>query len=351
MIGSGPVRATLFRLEDALASGRMVVTCEIAAGDGADPEKLRRRARLVRDHADAVNVPDNTAGVVHMSALAACALLVEEGIDPVMHVTCRDRNRMALQSDLLGAAALGVRNVLCLTGDHMAGGDHPEARPVFDLDSIQLLRLVARMTREGRYLSGRVITPPPVLFAGATENPFAPPYEFRPLRLLKKVEAGVRFIQTQITFNVERFASFMARVRDLGIDRQVPILAGVAPLRSVRAALYLRDHVPGMDVPESIVRRMEQAGNGSDRAEEEGIRICVEVIERIRDIPGIAGLHLMPVHWEEVVAEIARRARLTPARAAAPAAGPARGLTPPADQPALAGTPGVLRADPRGQRA
>jgi 5,10-methylenetetrahydrofolate reductase len=354
MIGSGPARCTPFRLEDALASGHPVVTCEIGAGDSADPEDLRARARLVRDHADAVNVPDNTAGVVHMSALAACALLVEEGVDPVMHVTCRDRNRMALQSDLLGAAALGVRNVLCLTGDHMAVGDHPQARPVFDLDSIQLLRLVARMTREGRYLSGRPIKPPPVLLPGATENPFAPPYEFRPLRLMKKIEAGVRFIQTQITFNVERFASFMARVRDLGIDRQVPILAGVAPLRSIRAARYMRDHVPGIEVPDAIVRRMEQAGSRGARSEEEGIRICVEVIERIRDIPGIAGIHLMPVHWEAAVAEIAHRARLTPARAAAVAAlaaGPAESVARRADHAALAGAPGAPRGDPREQRA
>ena len=318
------------RLETAFATGQPVITCEIASGDGADPQDVRRRARLVRDHVDAVNVPDNTAGVVHMSPLAACALLIEEGVDPIMHVACRDRNRLALQSDLLGAATLGVRNVLCLTGDHMVHGDHPQAKPVFDLDSMQLLGLVRHMTREGRYLSGREMKPPPDLFPGAVENPFAPPHDFRPLRLMKKVEAGARFIQTQIIYNVERFAAFMGRVRDLGLDRRVPILAGVAPLRSARAARYMRDHVPGMEVPEAIIRRMERAGDERRRREEEGLRICVEILERLREVGGLAGFHLMPIHWESAVPEIVGRARLRPARLAGapvPEMAPHRGST------------------------
>jgi 5,10-methylenetetrahydrofolate reductase len=317
--------APMVRLEEAFRCGRPVVTCEIATGDGADPDDITRRARLVRDHVDAVNVPDNTAGVVHLAAWAASAILAREGVDPIMHMTCRDRNRLALQSDLLGAAALGVRNVLCLTGDHMVHGDHPSAKPVFDLDSLQLVSL-AQVLRHGRYLSGREIKPAPDLFPGATENPFAPPYDFRPLRLQKKVEAGARFIQTQITFNVPRFASFMNRVRDLGLDLKVPILAGVAPLRSARAARFMQDRVPGMDVPETIVRRMEQSGSERSRREEEGIRICVEIIEQLREIGGLAGFHLMPIHWEEAVPEIASRARLRPARAslATPAAAIAR---------------------------
>lgn len=309
------------RLEDAFRSGLPVVTCEIASGDGADPRDVIRRARLVRDHVDAVNVPDNTAGVVHMSALAAAAILVREGIDPILHVTCRDRNRLALQSDLLGAAALGIRNILCLTGDHLIHGDHPNAKPVFDLDSMQLLGLAAAL-RRGRYLSGREIEPAPDLFPGASENPFAPPYDFRPLRLMKKVEAGARFIQTQITYNVGRFAAFMERVRDLGLDRRVPILAGVAPLRSVRAARFMQERVPGMEVTDAVVRRIEQAGPERARREEEGIRICVEIIEQLRGVKGLAGFHLMPIHWEEAVAEIAARAHLKPAGAslAAPVA-------------------------------
>ncbi len=302
------------RLEDGLRSGLPVVTCEIATGDGADPGEVVRRARLVRDHVDAVNVPDNTAGVVHMSALAAAAILAREGVEPILHVTCRDRNRLALQSDLLGASALGVRNVLCLTGDHMVHGDHPGAKPVFDLDSIQLVGL-AQVLRHGRYLSGREITPAPDLFPGAVENPFAPPYDFRPVRVQKKVEAGARFIQTQIIYNVERFEAFMEKVRDLGLDRRVSILAGVAPLRSARSARAMRDRVPGMEVPEAIVRRMDGAGSDRSRREEEGLRICVEIIERVRGIRGVAGIHLMPIHWEEAVAELSARARLRPARA------------------------------------
>jgi len=308
------------RFEDALASGRPVVTCEIGSGDSADPEDIRRRVRLVRDHVDAVNVPDNTAGIVHLSAVAAGAILVQEGVDPILHVTCRDRNRLGLQGDLLGAAALGVRNVLCLTGDHPIHGDQPQARPVFDLDSIQLVRLVTLMSRQGRYMSGREIKPAPDLFPGATENPFAPPYDFRPLRLMKKIEAGARFVQTQIIFNVERFAAFMGRVRDLGIDRVAPVLAGVAPVRSAKAARYMRDRVPGLEVPEEIVRRMEQAGAERARREAEGIRICVEVIDRVREIPGVAGIHLMPIHWEEAVEPISEGARLRPAHAAGTAA-------------------------------
>ncbi len=308
-----PAPSTVGIFERALASGEPVVTCEIASGDSADSEDVRRRARLVRDHVDAVNVPDNTAGIAHMSALATAAILVEEGIDPVMHVTCRDRNRLALQSDLVGASALGIRNILCLTGDHMVHGDHPQAKPVFDLDSIQLIALANHLTLQGRYLSGRPIQPPPRLFVGTTENPFAPPFDFRPLRLQKKLEAGARFVQTQIVYNVERFAAFMARVRDLGLDRRAPILAGVAPLRSARAAIYMRDRIPGMEVPASIVRRMEQAGDQRSRREEEGLRVCVEIIERVREIPGVAGIHVMPIRWEEAVAEITSRASLTPA--------------------------------------
>lgn len=307
------IRTAIDPFARALASGLPVVTCEIAAGDSANPDEIRRRARLVRDHVDAVNVPDNTAGMVHMSALAACALLVEEGIEPIMHVTCRDRNRLALQSDLLGASALGIHNILCLTGDHMVHGDHPQAKPVFDLDSIQLIGLAHHLTTEGRYLSGRPIDPPPRLFTGTTENPFAPPHDFRPLRLQKKIEAGARFVQTQIIFNVERFRKFMARVCALGLDRRAPILAGVAPLRSARAAIYMRDRVPGMEVPDALVRRMEAAGPDRTRREEEGLRICCEIIDQVRAIPGVAGFHLMPIHWEAAVAEITSRSGLSPA--------------------------------------
>lgn len=315
--------------EAALRSGRPVLTCEIAAGDSPDPEDLVRRARLVSGLVDAVNVPDNTSGIAHLSGLAAAAILAREGIEPILHVTCRDTNRIGLQSQMVGAAALGVRNLLCLTGDHPVHGDQPQAKPVFDLDSLHLLRLAASV-RAGRYLSGRPIAPAPDLFPGSTENPFAPPYEFRPLRLRKKVEAGARFIQTQIIYNVARFREFMRRVRDLGIDAQAPILAGVAPFRSARAARYMRDRIAGMEVPEALVRRMEGVGSAPEAAEAEGIRICVEIIEEVRAIPGVAGIHLMPIRWEEAVAEIARHAGLRAAVAGAPQA---------PDWAASAGTP------------
>jgi len=301
------------RFERALRSGRPVVTCEIGSPDGADPEDVRKRARLVRDYVDAVNVPDNTGGVVHAAPLASCAILAREGIDPVLHMTCRDRNRMALQSDLLGAALLGIRNILCLSGDHMVHGDQPETKPVYDVDSIMLLEIANHLTREGKYLSGREIKPPPDLFPGAAAEPFAPPYEYRPLRLGKKVDAGARFIQTQIVFNVHRFREYMGRVHDLGLDRRVPILAGVAPIRSVKAATFMRDEVPGMEVPDALIRRMAQAGDDKKRREAEGIAICVEIIEEIRKIPGVAGFHLMPINWESAVAKIAREAHLQPA--------------------------------------
>jgi methylenetetrahydrofolate reductase (NADPH) len=307
-----PVRG---RFERALRSGRPVVTCEISSPDGADPGDVRKRAKLVRDYVDAVNVPDNTSGVVHAAPLASCAILLQEGVDPVLHMACRDRNRLALQSDLLAASLLGIRNVLCLTGDHMIHGDHPQAKPVFDVDSVILLEVANYMAREGKYLSGREIKPPPDLFPGCAAEPFAPPYEFRPLRLAKKVQAGARFVQTQIVFNVERFTEYMGRVRDLGVDRKVPILAGVAPIRSVKAARFMRDEVPGMEVPDALIRRMEQAGDEKKKREAEGIAICVEIIEEIRKIPGIAGFHLMPINWESAVSRICKEAHLEPATA------------------------------------
>ncbi|HYV19074.1 MAG TPA: methylenetetrahydrofolate reductase [Verrucomicrobiae bacterium] len=312
-----PPQAATRRLEEAFASIRPVLTCEIAAGDSPDPSGLLKRAALVRDHVDAVNVPDNTAGIAHMSGLAAAAILASAGIEPILHVTCRDVNRIGLQSLLVGAAALKVRNLLCLTGDHMAHGDQPQAKPVFDLDSLQLLRL-AGTVRSGRYLSGRPIVPAPDLFCGTTENPFAPPYEFRPLRLRKKIEAGARFVQTQIVYNLPRFREFMTRVTDLGLDRQAPILAGVSPLRSARAARHMRERIPGMDVPEAIVRRMDGAGPDRGRAEQEGLAICLEILEELRTIPGLRGFHLMPIHWEEAVPEIVSRARLRETRTVPP---------------------------------
>jgi methylenetetrahydrofolate reductase (NADPH) len=308
-----PAESYRGRFERALRSGRPVVTCEIGSPDGTDSADIRKRAKLVRDYVDAVNVPDNTGGVVHAAPIAACAILAQEGIDPILHMTCRDRNRMALQSDMLAANLLGIRNILCLSGDHMIHGDQPQTKPVYDIDSVALIDLASHLTRTGTYLSGREIKPPPDLFPGCAAAPFAPPYEYRPIRLGKKVEAGARFVQTQIVFNVDRFREFMGRVCDLGLDKKVPILAGVAPIRSVKAATFMRDEVPGMEVPGRLIRRMEGAGDDKKKREAEGIAICVEVIEEIRRIPGVAGFHIMPIAWESAVARISRDAHLQPA--------------------------------------
>lgn len=323
----GPEESYRGRFERALRSGRPVVTCEIGSPDGVDPADVRKRAKLVRDYVDAVNVPDNTGGVVHAAPIAACAILAQEGIDPILHMTCRDRNRMALQSDMLAANLFGIRNILCLSGDHMIHGDQPQTKPVYDIDSIALIDLANHLATTGTYLSGREIKPPPDLFPGCAAAPFAPPYEYRPIRLGKKVQAGARFVQTQIVFNVDRFREFMGRVHDLGIDKKVPILAGVAPIRSVKAATFMRDEVPGMEVPDRLVRRMESAGDDKKKREAEGIAICVEIIEEIRKIPGVAGFHIMPIAWESAVAKISRDAHLQPATAAS---------KPPPEAPAVA---------------
>lgn len=339
MIPADPVQG---RFERALRSGRPVVTCEISSPDGADPAWVRKRAKLVRDFVDAANVPDNTGGVVHAAPIASCAILAQEGIDPILHMTCRDRNRMALQSDMLAASLLGIRNILCLTGDHMIHGDQPETKPVYDVDSVVLLAIADQLSRQGKYLSGRELDPPPDLFPGCAAAPFAPPYEWRPLRLRKKVEAGARFVQTQIVFNVERFREYMGRVHDLGLDKQVPILAGVAPIRSVKAATFMRDEVPGMEVPDALVRRMQAAGDDKKRREAEGIAICVEIIEEIRKIPGVAGFHIMPISWESAVGKISREAHLQPAIGSS---------TAPPDVPAASPIPEAAPAAPLAPKA
>jgi methylenetetrahydrofolate reductase (NADPH) len=225
-------------------------------------------------------------------------------------MTCRDRNRLAIQADLLGASALGIRNLLCLSGDHGVWGDHPEAKNVYDLDSIHLLRMVHNMCAHGILDNGRPISPAPQFFIGAAANPFAPPYDYRPLRLAKKVAAGARFVQTQLIYNVERFKTYMARVRDLGLHEKVYILAGVGPVKSAGQANFMATKVAGMEVPEGIVRRMSKTPKAAQP--EEGIRICVEIIEQVRSIPGVAGIHIMAVHWAEAVPEIVTRAGLYP---------------------------------------
>jgi len=299
----------LTRLEKALYTTHFAVTAELGPPKNADAKVIRAKGELLRDCADALNITDNQTAIVRMSSIAGAQLLIERGIEPVIQMTCRDRNRIAMQSDLLGAHALGVRNVLCLTGDHMVGGNHPEARKVFDLDSTNLIAMVKGMN-EGKFQCGEELKPAPQFFIGAVENPFAPPYEFRPFRLKKKIDAGAQFIQTQMIFNIARMKEFMARVCELGLHERAFILAGVGPLKSPGMARYMRDNVAGMELPDELVKRME--GTAKDKWRAEGINICVEIVEQLKDIPGIAGVHIMCIEWEEAAPKIVAQAKLLP---------------------------------------
>ena len=298
------------RLERVLRAGLFAVTAELNPADSADPQDVYDAALVLSEVADAINCTDASGANVHMSSLGMSALLVRAGYEPVYQMSCRDRNRIALQGDVLGAAALGVTNVLCLTGDDVTAGDQPQARRVFDFDSLHLLRTIRTMRDHSQFLNGRKLTVPPKVFLGAAENPFAPPLDWRPLRVGKKVEAGAEFIQTQYVFDVAIFERFMSRIRDLGLDKRVFILAGVGPLRTPKAAEYMRKNVPGVVIPDAVVERLK--GTPKPRWAEEGMQICVEIIEQIRAIPGVAGVHVMAFRQEEMVAEIIRRAGLFP---------------------------------------
>lgn len=290
------------RLERVLRSGRFAITAELNPPDSADPQAVYDRALALASLCDAINTTDASGANVHMSSLGMCALLIGAGYEPVMQISCRDRNRIAIQGDLLGAAAMGVRNVLCLTGDGVQAGDQPEAKPVFDLDSISLLRTARILRDKGVFLSGRRLESPPKLFLGAVENPFAPPYDVRPLRLAEKIEAGADFVQTQFCFDVPRFKQFMGTVRDMGLHQQAFILAGVGPLRSARSAEWTRAHVPGVVIPDALIRRLN--GVPKSRQREEGKNVCIEIIQQILEIEGVKGVHVMAYRQEELVAEI-----------------------------------------------
>ncbi len=298
------------RLERVLRSGRFAVTAELNPPDSADPHSVYDRALVLAEVCDGINATDASGAHVHMSSVGVCALLTRAGYEPVLQVSCRDKNRIAIQGDLLGAAAMGVHNVLCLTGDGVQTGDQPEAKPVFDLDSISLLRMARTLRDQGQFLSGRKLDTPPHLFLGAASNPFVPPYDFRPLRLGKKVEAGADFIQTQYCFDVPRFREFMARIRELGLHEKVFILVGVGPLRSAKTAEWMRTNVPGVHIPDSVVERLRGAGKGKQRAE--GKQLCIDIIQEVRDIEGVSGVHVMAYRQEELVAEIIEAAGLLP---------------------------------------
>lgn len=299
------------RLEKVLAAGHFAVTAELGPPQTADRTAIERKAQLLKGVVDAVNITDNQTAVVRLSSIAAGAILVELGLEPIIQITTRDRNRIAIQSDLLGAYALGIRNLLCLTGDHPSFGNHPQAKPVFDLDSIQLVQIVRDMRDAHRFQNGEEIPGlAPRFFIGAAANPFADPSDYRPYRLAKKVAAGADFVQTQLVYNVPKFREYMKQVVDLGLAERVAILAGVGPIKSLGAARYMATKVPGMDVPDEIIERIK--ATPKEKRAEEGIQLCVEIIEQVREIPGVAGVHIMAIEWEEIVAEIVSRARLLP---------------------------------------
>ena len=297
-------------LEKVLESGQFAVTGELGPPASADAEVIRRKAKYLRGNVDAVNVTDGQTAVARMASWAACLLGKEEGLEPTVQMTCRDRNRIALQMDVLGIAALGLNNLLCLTGDHQVFGNHPSAKGVYDLDSIQLVKMVKDMRDEKKFQCGDEMDVEPRLYIGAAANPFADPFEFRVARLANKVAAGADFIQTQIIYNVDKFAKWMEAVRQRGLDQKVKILAGVAPIKSIGAARYMQKKVPGMDVPEPTVERLK--GVAKEDVPKEGIRQCVDIINEVREIKGVAGIHLMAIEWEEAVPEILEAAGLLP---------------------------------------
>lgn len=298
------------KLEKILESGQFAVTGECGPPRGADRSVVEKKAGHLKGNVDAVNVTDCQTSIVRLSSIATCVMLNQLGLEGTMQMVTRDRNRIAMQSDIFGAYALGIRNILCLTGDHQIFGNQPTAKNVFDLDSIQLIQAVKQMRDEGKILGGDEIEGAPKMFIGAAANPFADPFEFRVIRLAKKVAAGADFIQTQCIYNLKKFEEWMGMVRDKGLHEKVHILAGVTPLKSAGMAKYMKDKVAGMDVPDEVVERMKAAGK--EKAAEEGINICVETIQKVKEIEGIRGIHLMAIEWEEKVHEIVEKAGLLP---------------------------------------
>ena len=317
-------------LERVLRAGHFAVTGELGPPQNADGEVIRKKAALLKGYVDAVNITDNQTAIVRMSSIGAGTIVVQEGLEPVIQMTCRDRNRLAMQSDLLGAYALGMRNILCLTGDHQTFGNHPNSKNVFDMDSTQLVQMLVKMRDEKIFQNGEAFKgAEPRFFVGAAESPFAHPVDFRPLRLAKKVKAGANFIQTQLVYDIKAFETFMEKVRELGIHKDTYILAGVGPLKSPGMAKYMLDNVPGILIPDEMVKRMTAAGApwaGKNKDEltkedkkarsvawqQEGIQICIETIQQLQKIEGVAGVHIMAIEWEEAVKPLVEGAGLYP---------------------------------------
>jgi len=308
-------------LEKVLRAGHFAVTGELGPPTGADRSVIVEKAEHLKGVVDAVNITDNQTAVARMSSISVAAMLVDMGLEPVVQMTVRDRNRLAIQADLFGAWALGSRNLLCLTGDHMTFGNHPESKGVYDMDSIQFLQMMRDMAEKGVAECGDELEGAPRFFLGAAANPFAPPYDYRPYRLAKKVQAGAKFIQTQCTYNMPRFKEYMQRAGDLGLLDDVYVMIGVTPLKSSGMAWYMANNVPGLDVPEDVVKRMRAAVSDipkedkkarSKAQREEGIKIAVETIQEAQEIPGVSGVHIMAIEWEPAVSVIAEKAGLLP---------------------------------------
>ena len=297
------------KLEKVLTAGKFAVTAELGPPQNANPEAVKKKAQHCLGNVEGANVTDNQTAIVRMSSIAAAAIAISCGVEPVVQMVCRDRNRIAMQSDILGAAALGVKNLLCLSGDHQIFGNHPQAANVFDIDSVQLIAMVKRMRDDKQFISGDPIKEhEPRLFIGAVENPFADPFEFRVPRLAKKINAGADFIQTQCVFDLDKFSRWMELVVKEGLHKKIYILAGLTPVRSHRALKYMKSEVAGMSIPDELITRMESA----EDAKEEGIKICLEMIEKIKNIEGVSGIHLMPIGWESITPVILERAGLLP---------------------------------------
>jgi methylenetetrahydrofolate reductase (NADPH) len=297
-------------LEKVLQAGHFAFTGELGPPRGAHADEVRKKAAHLKGRVDAVNITDNQTAVVRMASWAASLLLIQEGLEPNYQMVCRDRNRLAMQADILGASALGIRNMLCLSGDHCQFGDHPTAKGVFDIDSMQLIGMVRQMRDEGKFLSGAEVDGRPQIFIGAAANPFADPFEWRVHRLAKKAKAGVDFIQTQCIYNMPKFREFIRQANDMGLTEKVYILAGITPMKSLGMAKYMKAKVPGMDVPDEIITRLQ--GVARDKQAEEGIKIALEQIAELKQMRGVAGVHLMAIEWEHRVPEIAERAGMLP---------------------------------------
>jgi methylenetetrahydrofolate reductase (NADPH) len=293
-----------------LRAGHFAFTGELGPPRGAHADEVRKKAAHLKGRVDSVNITDNQTAVVRMASWAACLLLIQEGIEPNYQMVCRDRNRLAMQADILGASALGIRNMLCLSGDHCQFGDHPTAKGVFDIDSMQLIGMVKQMRDEGKFLSGAEVDGRPQIFIGAASNPFADPFEWRVQRLAKKVKAGVDFIQTQCIYNMPKFREFIRQANDMGLTDKAFILAGITPMKSLGMAKYMKAKVPGMDVPDEIITRLQ--GVARDKQAEEGIKIALDQIAELKEMKGVAGVHLMAIEWEHRVPEIAERAGMLP---------------------------------------